>query len=119
MKKWFKFYLVLITTSIGCTKEYPSFEFTNNSNIKIDSLKVSASDDCKTKFRNIHPKQKVNGKIFFCDNTLGDGSYGISIYKDGKLIKRRGFGYYTNGASLSNNFDIEYTNQNYLIITEN
>lgn len=122
MKKLIHIFLLLLSLFLlnSCIQKNPTFVFTNESKYKIDKLEVFAYKSCEiTTLKNIYSNQMVKGKIIFCEKILGDGSYGLRVYSDGKLKKESGFSYYTNGSSLSNHFVIKYTNQNNIIITEN
>ncbi|MCG2612332.1 hypothetical protein LZZ90_12525 [Flavobacterium sp. SM15] len=95
--------------TIGCIKNSPEVVFENNNHQVVDSVKIYTRRDCKPlTLYNIKPKESKTGNIIFCRNNKSDGSYGIEIFRKGKIITTNGFGYYTNGGSINHSFQIHY-----------
>lgn len=86
---------------MACTSNSPRITVTNKTVINFDSIKVCSTLNMPTIFKNIEPNQTLNGRIAFDKNNTSDGAYFIQIYKDGKIVRQKYFGYYTNGKSLN------------------
>ncbi|MGV8090406.1 MAG: hypothetical protein AB2L24_00890 [Mangrovibacterium sp.] len=85
----------------ACIPDNPGIEISNNTMVKYDSIKVFSTPNIPTIFKNVRPKDDLNARILFDKNNLSDGAYTIQIYKDGKIVRYKSFGYYTNGKSLN------------------
>lgn len=88
-------------------KKEPRVIIVNNTKITLDSVKVFANSNNPTTFFSLKENEKVKGRIVFDRNKKGDGSYSILVYKKDSIFVSKGFGYYTNGASLNYRFDIK------------
>lgn len=98
--------LIILVLSVSCIRQDPKITVYNNSGITYDSISVSTIGGQSTVFRNVEGKSRSKGIIDFA-NTLGnDGCYTIEIYKNDSIIRRKNFGYYTNGASLNYSFKV-------------
>lgn len=103
----------------SCTKKNPKVEFINNTAIDIDSINLITSKLCpKLMFKNVKSNSKFEGNLMFCKELKWDGTYGIEIYKNGKVYDQRGFGYYSNGVSLNRGFIITYREKGYIVVKE-
>jgi len=98
--------IFLVYCFFSCVKDQPAIRIVNNSGIAYDSIQIFASEHKKTVFKNVKPKDKMNGIIAFDDKNIGDGCYKLLLFKDGDLFKNECFGYYTNGGSLDRKFNI-------------
>jgi hypothetical protein len=87
-------------------RKNPSFVFENKTEFLLDSITFSTSKSCiYKKIFNIRPKSNFQDNFFFCDSIKSDGAYSIQIYHN-NIIYNKVFGYYTNGTSLNNSFNI-------------
>ncbi len=105
MKNFILFFISL--SFYGCIlSDNPKVKVVNKSNLLLDSIVVFATPSDKTIFKKIRINEKKYGTISFKNVPNTDGGYMIQTYKDGIIIKERGFGYYTNGGSLDYGFSI-------------
>lgn len=98
MKKLLLIFTLLVFTSLlSCKKTNNEVIFVNDSKGQIDSVFVFGNQKCNPLIlKNIMSDESANGNLENCNIESGDGSYGIEIYYNSKVIKK-GFGYYTNG----------------------
>ena len=96
---------IIILTS--CNKQVTTaFEITNNSGIKIDSLKIEPMVVSTGKFISLKPNEKADYKVDMTGIAKVDGSYRLSYKQNGETIIRN-FGYYSNGYPSDNLTRIE------------
>ncbi len=105
MKKYILVVLVLLL-AIGCIRDNPKVKIINDSGVVIDSAEIFATSKNKLLFKDIEIGQKRQGTISFDKVPEIDGSYQVILYKKGRILLQRPFGYYTNGASLNYSFRI-------------
>ena len=103
------FYIFIIFSS--CTAK-TEFSIKNNSNLLIDSIKISNGYDFIFTKR-LSKGQTVIHNLKFTDLTPNfDGSFFIETYPNKKF---RNFGYYTNGIQPDTHFSVEIKNDTILI----
>ena len=108
-------YLLIFLFSLSsCIKNCPTFTVVNRSGAVIDSLTISNLEGYSKTFRSIEPGAIVDGCIDMQGTPPVDGSYGLYVYQEGKRVVK-GFGYYTNGASLDYHFGISVERDSIII----
>ncbi|OYU79267.1 MAG: hypothetical protein CFE23_14870 [Flavobacterium sp. BFFFF1] len=96
----------------SCTGKNPTVVLHSELPNHLDSVLVYASHSCgHAVFKNIGAGFTGSAVIPFCKALQSDGSYAIQCYSGGTIYAQKGFGYYTNGASLNNGFDITITKE--------
>lgn len=90
--------IVIIFLTFTCcnNRVIADFEITNNTGLKIDSLKIEPMVVSEGKYISLKPNEKLEYKADMTGIAKIDGSYRLSYKQDGELIIK-GFGYYTNG----------------------
>lgn len=92
------FTFLQILTSCN-NKVVANFEITNRTAIKIDSLKIEATQISKGKSISIKPNEKTKYEVDMSGIAKVDGSYTLSYWQNEKKVIKY-FGYYTNGYPL-------------------
>jgi hypothetical protein len=89
--------LIFFLALISCNNRViADFEITNNTGIKIDSLKIEPMVIIDGKYISLNPNEKTEYEADMTGIAKIDGSYRLSYKKNGELIVKD-FGYYTNG----------------------
>lgn len=103
MKKLFLTFYVVTFVLASCGKNYDTakFEVINKSNVKLDSLIITNSQNDKIKnhsyyYLKVNETRNIDVNM---TNSGGDGSYTISYKVDGIWYTKH-FGYYTNGGQF-------------------
>ncbi len=99
--------IVLVLFLNSCLpKKTPHLVIENNTKYTFDSIMAYTTVKLPTVFYSVEPNSIVKGVFLFDKDKQGDGNYKIAIYRNGSLFQNKGFGYYTNGASLNRKFNI-------------
>src|SRR5690349_1477272 len=105
--------LIFPVLLMSCEQSHINFTVKNNSEVKYDSVIVNGLGTLK--FTDLHPKSKMSGYIDWSESKADtDGAYQIKLYQDGN-IQSQLFGYYSNGAPLSDNFEITIETNSILV----
>lgn len=105
----YRIFKIVVATFLFSCSQVAEVRFTNENSAVLDSVIIYADKSCEPLvFRNVKKGDKKSGFIPFCNEIVGDGTYGIEIFKNGKVIYQGGFGYYSNGKSLNESFKIMY-----------
>ena len=101
--------IILIITSASCGNRHGvEFIIHNNSNIKIDSIRVSSSDKRTTiKFVNIEKGATKQEFLDMGEVVKADGNYIVELSTLG-IAKNKSIGYYTNGYPSEEKIDIYF-----------
>ena len=97
---------VFILFLVACISDNPIISISNKSQATYDSIKVFTSINSQIVFMKVKPKDVVKGKIVFDKKNTADGEYHVQLFLNGKMVIEKGFGYFTNGASLNRSFKI-------------
>lgn len=99
--------IITLITLTACVNSNPKFTIKNNSGITLDSVSIATSNSLSpSTTSNLKNEEIFSGEIIFGNNLTGDGNYIIEIFNNDTLVRSKGFGYYTNGASLNASFDV-------------
>ena len=108
-------FILLVFLLQSCLGDSPMFILYNKSNNNLDSVVIGVSKNNPSILLNIKREEKANGKILF-DNTIkGDGDYFIEIYNKNRLMRKKRFGYYTNGQPLNSTFKLTVLKDSILV----
>jgi len=100
-------FIISLVTLTACVNSNPKFTIKNNSGTTLDSVSIATSNGLSpSTTSNLNNGETFSGEIIFGDNLIGDGNYIIEIFSNDTLVRSKGFGYYTNGASLNVSFDV-------------
>jgi len=92
--------LLFISCSYGV-----SFQIHNNTNSKIDSVKISGGSSIV--FYDIKPNKTVNKFMDFRNTrSMNDGAFTVEIFKKDQ-VRRQNFGYISNGIPQNSSFMLE------------
>lgn len=98
--------IVFFIKSCISPSDEPILIIKNKSEITIDSIVTYTSINLLTTFYSLSPNEKIEGKILFDKRNKDDGCYNMIIYNKGSILRKKCFGYYTNGGSLHRRFTI-------------
>ncbi len=109
MKKTvFKVSILLNLVLISCSDSKVEFKVFNNTKYILDSLMVSATGSNyleKSKILRLEPNDSSSVFVNLSNVEKTDGNYLIEVNSN-EIIKKRTFGYYSNGAPLSSVYEI-------------
>lgn len=103
---------ILIMFSSCANKVNMNFEITNNTAQEIDYLSVEPNNNIENKFIKIGSQQTVS-YVTDISHIKSDGHYTL-IYKRNNQIKKKEFGYFTNGIPLEKLIQINIKNDTVL-----
>ena len=115
MIKYIIGFFITVSTLISCNnKEVAEFKITNNTDYKIDSLKIEPNIIETGKYISLKKGEEVKYKSDMTTIAKTDGAYQISFLINGKN-KKQVFGYYTNGYPLEKITEIKIEKDTILI----
>ena len=94
--KLFGIFILFLALNSCDNKVIADFEVTNNTELKIDSLKIEPMVIIDGKYVTINPNEKKEYKADMTGIAKIDGSYRLTYKANGKSFVKD-FGYYTNG----------------------
>jgi len=111
--------MFLVSVLIFSCKEVENkVTIVNDLKNQIDSVLVFGNRKCNPLvFRSIVPDKPVIGYLKNCTIKDGDGSYGVEVYYNNKVIKK-GFGYYTNGWMHFEKLEIIITEDANIVVNQ-